>query len=65
MTTAQTEGDGPPTPLAEKKLEQVDHEEILTLEEILNKELANLVVAGLTWHTSRDKTTVLAIFYVR
>ena len=65
LTTAQTEGDSPPTPLAEKKLEQVDHEEILTLEEILNKELANLVVAGLTWQTSRDKTTVLAMFYVR
>ena len=64
LTTPPTEGD-PPTPLAEKKLEQLDHEEILTLEEILNKELANLDVSGLTWQPSRDKTSILALFYVR
>ena len=63
LTTPPTEGD--PTPLAEKKLEQLDHEEILTLEEILNKELANLDVSGLTWQPSRDKTSILALFYVR
>ena len=55
----------PPTPLAEKKLEQLDHEEILTLEEILNKELANLDVSGLTWQPSRDKNSILALFFVR
>ena len=65
LTTTPTEGDDPGTPLAEKKLEQVDQEEILTLEEILNKELANIVVSGLTWQPSRDKTTILAMFYVR
>ena len=61
LTTSTTD----PTPLAEKKLEQVDHEEILTLEEILNKELSNLDVSGLIWQPSRDKTTILAMFYVR
>ena len=65
LTTSPNGGDDPGTPLAEKKLEQVDHEEILTLEEILNKELANIVVSGLTWQPSRDKTTILAMFYVR
>ena len=65
LTTTPTEGEDPGTPLAEKKLEQVDQEEILTLEEILNKELANIVVSGLMWQPSRDKTTILAMFYVR
>ena len=31
----------------------------------INKELANIVVSGLTWQPSRDKTTILAMFYVR
>ena len=65
LTTSPTGADDPGTPLAEKKLEQVDHEEILTLEEILNKELTKLLVSGLTWQPSRDKTTILAMFYVR
>ena len=65
LATLTTPPTADPTPLAEKKLEQLDHEEILTLEEILNKELANLDVSGLTWQPSRDKTSILALFYVR
>jgi hypothetical protein len=51
--------------LTEQKLEHVDHEDILTLEEILNKELSQLSVSGVTWQQSRDKTTILAMFFVR
>ena len=67
------------TPVSEEKLEDIDHSTILTLEELLNKchspvpppappvpprELSTLTTSGLTWLPSRDKTTILAMFFV-
>ena len=51
--------------MAEQELEDIHHEDILTLEEILNKVLAELSVSALTWQPARDKTSTLAMFYVR
>ena len=42
-----------------------DIDDIMTLEEVLNKELVNFSASGVCWQMSRDKKNVLSMFFVR
>ena len=42
-----------------------DIEDIMTLEEVLNKELLNISASGVCWQVSRDKKNVLSMFFVK
>ena len=42
-----------------------DIADIMTLEEVLNKELLNFSASGLCWQLSRDKKNLLSMFFVK
>ena len=49
--------------LGDESSQNID--DIMTLEEILNKELLNFSASGLCWQLSRDKKNVLSMFFVK
>ena len=48
-----------------KNIAEAEEEDILSLEEILNREVEKLSPGGVCWSSSRDKKRTLCTFYVR